>query len=162
MDLTNNQVRIAGAMDLSWVDTRIEDNLFVREFNNNTFYVENGKIIVKTKVIPAKPFDTLQKDKKLMKSDNFMTLDIETMLVDGIHYPYLICGYGANFEISSFVDPETVRNGGPYREKMFNEFIAKLLEQKKINYVYAHNLGSFDGIILLKYLMLTPVLILNH
>ena len=36
LDLTNNQVRITGAMDLSWVDTKIEDNLFVRELYKNT------------------------------------------------------------------------------------------------------------------------------
>ena len=82
-----------------------------------------------------------------------MTIDIETVLIDNIQTPYLICGYGKDIQIESRADSHSVES----QDKMFKEFITKLIAVKKKNkhlkYVYAHNFGGFDGILFIKHLI---------
>ena len=69
---------------------------FKREIGKNTNYIKDGEVVVKSKELNVKPFKTLAKDKKLSPINNFMTMDIETVNIDGKLHPYLICAYGLN------------------------------------------------------------------
>ena len=146
-----NKVRIEGAADLTWVDTKVSDDTFRRELGKNTMWVKNGEIIVREKQLNAKPIKTIKCDKKLSSSSEFMTMDIECMNIQGELLPYLVCAYNKENYIKSILtnikDPSE-------RIHMFKAFIAKLMSIKALKYVYAHNLSGFDGIILLRYLML--------
>lgn len=56
LDQLTNKVSIIGASDLSWTDTKIDDNLFKREIGKATFYFLDGEMVLVKRQIPAKPF----------------------------------------------------------------------------------------------------------
>jgi DNA polymerase type B, organellar and viral len=146
-----NTVTINSGRSLKWIDTVINENTFERVINKNTLYIQDGAIIVKTKQLNAKPFSNVKLDSKLSTAINIMTIDIETVNVEGKLKPYLICGYNPkpNSSIVSFA--ESITDEGI--DTMFSDFINTLLSLKHITTVYAHNLSSFDGVLLLKYLI---------
>ena len=151
---TINRVRIEGAADLTWVDTKLDNNTFKRELPKNTIYVRNGQIVVKEKELPAKAFSKGKMDKSLALNNTFMTMDIEAFMLDRKEFkPYLICAYNEENFIQSFVE-------NPLNETdvstMFNNFIGELCKVKSVKYVYAHNLSGFDGIFLIKHLLNYP------
>lgn len=115
----------------------------------DTLYVQNGEIIVKEKQLNARPFRPIKTDKNLLGPDTFMTIDIETVLVEGIQTPYLICGYTNGNYIHSYTT-DLSKEG---QALMFKNFITQLLENKEIKYIYAHNLSGFDGILLMRHLI---------
>ena len=82
-----------------------------------------------------------------------MAMDIEAIIHDNDFKPYLVCaGNAKNFISSSVTNPldeADVRS-------MFKKFISELIGVKDLKYVYAHNLSKFDGIWLIKYLMIHP------
>ena len=131
---------------------------FKREIGKNTLYVDTSDpkkpiITLKEKVLPAKPFKHVKSDSILTPNNVFMTIDIETILIDNIQTPYLICGYGKDIQIESRTDNTSIES----QDKMFKEFITKLIDVKKKNkhlkYVYAHNFAGFDGILFMKHLI---------
>ena len=132
-----NKVEIKGGSGIKWVDTEISQGLFKRELGKNILTIENGIIILKEKVLPAKPFKCVSLEKNISKDENFMTMDIETDISqkDGKHYPYLITGYteisNKNIAVSSFVDGP-VRNEDT-QTRLFNNFIEKILKLKTKN-----------------------------
>ena len=149
-----NKVRILGAADLTWTDTKLTEDLFKREFGKNVIFFKNGEAVVKSKQLPAKPMQKVKSDSKLANTSCFMTIDIETtqLVVEGqgkMMVPYLICGYNQDNFIYSYakeLKPSAVSS-------MFYDFIKQLIEIKGLKYVYAHNFAGFDGIYLLKYLI---------
>lgn len=145
-----NKVRIEGPGDITWIDTKISDDLFSRVIGKNTIYIQNGEIIVKSKQLNAKPFKPGKLDSKLTPNTTFMTMDIETVNIENSMKPYLICAYNSDNFIQSFI--KDVLNESD-RKDMFTDFINKLTQIKGIRYVYAHNFSNFDGVLLLKYLL---------
>ena len=81
-----------------------------------------------------------------------MTMDIETIIQDNKQTPYLICGYSEDKYIHSFAKDLSIDS----IKSMFRDFINKLIANKDIKVVYAHNLSGFDGILLLKHLINYP------
>ena len=79
-----------------------------------------------------------------------MTIDIETVMVENKQTPYLICGYSQGNYIVSQAKDSSINS----INQMFSDFINKILENEDIKYVYAHNLSGFDGILLMKHLLL--------
>ena len=131
---------------------------FKREIGKNTLYVDTSDpkkpiITLKEKVLPAKPFKHVKSDTVLNPNNVFMTIDIETILIDNIQTPYLICGYGKDIQIESRTDNTSIES----QDKMFKEFITKLIDVKKKNkhlkYVYEHKFGGFNGILFIKHLI---------
>ena len=89
-----NNVQIKSQAGIKWSDTQISDNIFRRDLDKNTFYIKDSNIIIKQKELPAKPFKIIKKDNNISSIDNIMTMDIETVNIDGSLLPYLIFGYG--------------------------------------------------------------------
>jgi hypothetical protein len=92
-------------------------------------------------------------------NDNFVTMDIETILINKI-IPYLICAYNGTDYITSFLssfDGEATACFKCSALELFSNFIKGLLTffkaKSKTLIVYAHNLSSFDGIFLLEHLL---------
>ena len=110
----------------------------------------NGEIIVRSKELNAKPFKQLSSDKLLGNGSEFMTMDIETINIDGKMSAYLICGYNPSHFISSRIEHLSEIND---RFRLVNDFMTQLYNIPKVKYVYAHNLSNFDGVFLLKYLL---------
>lgn len=171
LDSKTNFVTILGGGEHSWVDKKENNELFVREINKSTFYIKNGEIIIKQKQLNAKAISLLAPQKELLPIDSFLTLDIETILIDKVHKPYLISGYCHS--IGSFYEylnaavlykdveareftstyEEMVDNLGYYTTEMFHSFLIKLISIQSIKYVYAHNFSKFEGPLLLRHLI---------
>ena len=153
--LTNN-VRIQGATDLSWIDTKISDDLFSREIGKSVIYFMGGEKVLRKKLLNAKPFKKLGTDSVL--NSNFVTMDIETITLNNKITPYLMCAYGpvVTGEANTNVFIESYANSTLDQKELFTSFIYKLLtffnKKSKVLTVYAHNLSGFDGIFLLKQL----------
>ena len=78
-----------------------------------------------------------------------ITIDIETVVFDNVHTPYLIYGYNNGREIyrrAKDLSSESVKS-------MFHNFIKQLVSLPNVTTVYAHNLAGFDGILLFKELL---------
>jgi len=154
-DLMVNTVRIQGAVNLEWTDTRLSRDLedsytFKREIKKSTIYFLDGEIALRKQLLPAKPFLKASADPKL--NCDFHTLDIETIKKEGKIIPYLICAYDGKDYISSYAQQV---DGVIDQKTLFNSFFELLLSKVKpgISYVYAHNLSGFDGIFLMKHLL---------
>ena len=144
-----NKVTILGAIDLSWTDTKLANDLgdnttFKREIKKSTIYFIDGEIILRKQILNAKPFKNFKVEKEIIK--DFYTMDIETIKQgNGKLAPYLICGYSGHDYITSF-------NNDP--KGLFTFFIEQLLSKFKpgITIIYAHNLSAFDGIFIMRHL----------
>jgi hypothetical protein len=120
------------------------ESIFLRKTNKYEFYIDkyNEKILLKLNKFKT---DYIKPTKKeAFSKNNFITLDIETQVINNEHIPYCICYYDGiktySFYLSDFDNVQT----------MFNEVILSLLKPKYSGYIiYAHNLSNFDGIFLL-------------
>lgn len=148
-----NKVTILGNINLSWIDSKlleVGEDIFKREINKSTIYFMDGEIVLRKKELPAKPFYKLNKESVI--NNEFVTMDIETITINNKVTPYLINSYtrggDGRHHLNSYNENEN---------ELFKDFIAKLISQvssfdsKKV-YVYAHNLSTFDGVLILKHL----------
>lgn len=129
----------------SWVDTRLDDASFTREIGKSTYYVVDGIIVLSTRELPAKPIASKEPSKKLRS--RFMTLDIETTTksVGGKnkHTPYLACAFDGKEYIVEYKDTDDAN--------ILSNLLKRLINIKYNNQiVYAHNLGGFDGIFIMR------------
>ena len=119
---------------------------FVRMMNNKKFYFENGKQILFTNEVKTKFISKLKKSNSLV--NKFITIDIETYIENGDLIPYLICFFDGEKLFSFYLSD--------YRnvDEMMLDCLNSLLKRKYNYYkIYAHNMGKFDIIFLLKYLV---------
>jgi hypothetical protein len=148
-DTLVNNVRIQGAIDLQWIDTKISDEVFKREIGKSMIYFMGGEKVLRKKQLSAKPFTRLSTDTNL--NSEFITMDIETVTNNSKLIPYLICAYNGKDYITSYA------NGSLDQKALFSSFISQLLSffTKGSNNltVYAHNFSGFDGIFLLRHLL---------
>lgn len=133
-----SKVHYKAPIDLKFTDTEINESLFKREIMKDTLYIYDGEVVVKSKQLNAKPFTPINLDKQISEQDCFMTIDIETVLVENKQTPYLICGYTPEGYIESHTNDLSQLS----QDQMFKEFISKILENKTITTVYAHNFSS--------------------
>jgi hypothetical protein len=122
---------------------RMENNLFVRTINNSEIYIDNDneKIILKTIKTKTEYLKTKVKEKFI--KNNFITFDIETMVINNEHIPYCICYSDENKNYSFYVTDYIDYND------MIKNVILSLLKPKYSGYnIYVHNLSNFDGIFL--------------
>jgi len=76
-------------------------------------------------------------------------MDLETVLINNIHTPYLLCWYDGNKSFSYFINsfkPKDILD-------MIKNAMIDINKKKYKNYkIYLHNFAKFDGYLLLKYL----------
>jgi len=80
-------------------------------------------------------------------------MDLETVLIDNVHTPYLLSWYDGHTSKSYFInnlDPVTINYN---ILKMVNSAMDLICIKKYRNYrIYFHNFSKFDGYFLVKYL----------
>ena len=116
-------------------DSEYKESIFIRDLDGVKYYIRDDSILLKTKELKTKFL------RKLKKSQNpipkIITIDIETIVIGGIHKPFLFSMYDGNKTYSWFSQ----------NAKPLFDF---LLRRKYKGYqVYAHNLSRFDIIFLL-------------
>jgi hypothetical protein len=120
--------------------------------DKKTFDYLNGEIILKRKI------NNLSKISKLQLEENFnikfITMDIETMKINGELIPYCVCLYYGNYnkenksEKTSFYLTDYKDS-----EDMLRTSILFLMKRKFDGFkVYFHNFSNFDGVFYLKLL----------
>ena len=67
---------------------------FIRTINSTEFFIQNGEVVHKTIKFKPPVLKTIKKNKK--KINKFLTLDMETRVIDNKHVPYCICIYDLN------------------------------------------------------------------
>ena len=144
-----NEVTILGPSDLKWTDTVVSEVAFRRDIQKSSIYFMDGEVILRTQILPAKPFSKGKKDSKLV--NYFVTMDIETLNSKGNLIPYAICASNGTQNISSFLR-------GRNQKDLFDSFMKQLLKMMVAMgslrlIVYAHNFSGFDGIFLMKHLL---------
>jgi DNA polymerase type B, organellar and viral len=143
----HNEIKISksGNTVLSFKDVK-SDSGFLRKIDNKNFYFENGEQVLFTNEIKTDFISKIKISKNIV--NNFITLDIETYIKDGLLTPYLICFYdGKNFYSFYLSNYNSV-------EEMMLDCLKSILVRKYNYYkVYAHNMAKFDLIFLLKYLV---------
>jgi hypothetical protein len=131
---------------IKFKDTFIRENKFTRTIANKKIYFENGEQILLSSEIKSK-FISKTKNVKTL-TNNFITIDIETIINNGLLTPYLIAFFdGKNLSSFYLSDFDSV-------EQMMLTCLKSLLIRKYDGFkIYAHNLAKFDIIFLLKYLV---------
>jgi hypothetical protein len=68
---------------------------FKRVIDNYTYYIKNNEIVLKIKILPTKFLSKLKikNNYELEEDQNIITFDIETLLINNIHKPYLYSMY---------------------------------------------------------------------
>ena len=130
------------------VDILQKDDInFKRMINENQiFFIVDGEVKLKTKTIDK--IDYIKKSKIDEVNDNkFITLDIETRMINNIIKPYCISFFDGK-ECKSFYLLDYHNE-----EEMLKSCLKSIFIRKYMNYkIYVHNLSNFDGIFLLKVL----------
>jgi hypothetical protein len=139
---------------LSWGE---KDNKFIRFIGKSTIHYENGekvlyKIEKKTSGITKK---VLPKNIKL--SNKFITMDLETILINNIHVPYLLCWYDGTLKGSySYFINNLSPNLSQLEDNILDMITRAMRDINRKKYkgyrIYLHNFAKFDGYFLLKYL----------
>jgi hypothetical protein len=144
-----NKVTILGAIDLSWIDTKLSNNVddsytFKREIKKSNIYFIDGEVVLRKQQQKFKPFKSLKVDPVIV--NDFYTMDIETIKQsNGKLKPYLICAHDGQDYITSY-------NSDP--KLMFSSFFEQLISKIEpgLTIIYAHNMSSFDGLFFMKHL----------
>jgi len=136
----------SGISLIKFKDELISKNKFIRIIDNKKFYFENNKQVLSTVDLKTK-FISKTKNVKTL-TNNFITIDIETIINNGLLTPYLIAFFdGKNLFSFYLSDYNSV-------EGMMLDCLKSILIRKYDGYkIYAHNLAKFDIIFLLKYLV---------
>lgn len=127
---------------LSFYD-KISDNNkydFVRIIDNYKYYIKNNSIILTTKELKTNYLTKLSSKDININKNKIITFDIETLLINKVHKPYLYSMFDGNKSYSWFTDSP---------EQLFNN----LLRSKYRGFqVFAHNLSRFDIYFIFKHL----------
>jgi hypothetical protein len=134
-----NQVEFkkSGITLIKFRDELISENKFIRILDNKKFYFDNNQQVLSTVELKTK-FISKTKNVKTL-TNNFITIDIETIINNGLLTPYLIAFYdGKNLYSFYLSDYNSV-------EQMMLDCLKSILIRKYDGYkIYAHNLANFD------------------
>lgn len=132
-----------------WRDTIISENSFKRELGKSIYFFSknnsnsqfNLDLQLQSKKAPFMKKVTLEG----ILNSSFITMDIETVNMDGKLTPYLICWYDGldskSYWITQFKSIDYLI------EQMMSDLCVRKNKNKKI---FLHNFSNFDGIFLLK------------
>jgi hypothetical protein len=140
-----------GQLIFSWIDKIVNDNNFIREIGKSTYYYEFKELILVKTIKKTNPIKKTNISKKV--DNRIITMDLETLLVNGIHVPYLLCWYDGIISKSYFIDSLSSQDLENNILKMVSQATNDICIRKYKNYrVYLHNFSKFDGYFLVKYL----------
>jgi len=129
----------------SWTDKIVNSTELIRKIKEKTIYFKDDNVVMWALNRIFKPIKKLLRVKNSKLNNDFITADIETIVKDGVHIPYLISFYDGKTSKSFF-------NKDP--NKLVKDFIDNLFI--KINnrkFVYFHNFAGFDVCFIIKILV---------
>lgn len=136
-DKVENKLTLSG-FPFTFCDSLTPDGLLKRSFSDGTvFYIKSGHVVLKTKLIKTEFMKKLDVVKPL-KPFNAATLDIETVVQNGRHVPYLFSFFDG-VKSYSFCESDAK---GLFKTMLMSKYRGKT--------VYAHNLSRFDVVFLFK------------
>jgi len=95
-------------------------------------------------------FITPLKSPKPLKPNSFLTMDIETMNLNGNQIPVLITTHDLNETKTFIIDHELlILDSDKAIFNLWKDYF-NYLNQLSIKYIFVHNLGKFDGIFIYK------------
>jgi DNA polymerase type B, organellar and viral len=142
-----------GKVIYNWVDKIIDDNSFIREIGKSTYHYINKELILVKVIKQTKAISKTKVNNN--RNTKIITMDLETILINNTHIPYLLSWYDGKISKSYFI--ESLYSNSLDLEKtilnMVNEAMNDICIRKYKNYrVYLHNFSKFDGYFLVKYL----------
>lgn len=127
-------------------DIKLDGNdltTFRREIKNQEYYFEKSKL--KLKKILRKTDYLSSIKKSVYRTQDFITMDLETRNINGTMIPYCVSIYDGKNVVSFYLNDYKDSN------EMLKNSILYLMKRKYNGYkVYLHNFSNFDGIFLLK------------
>lgn len=140
-----------GQIIFNWTDTVIGDNKIIREIGKSVYYYENEELILVKIFKKSKSIKKVKVSKKL--DTKIITMDLETVLIDNTHIPYLLSWFDGTITKSYIINPADPVTVEFEILKMINNMIEDICIRKYKNYkIYFHNFSKFDGYFLVKYL----------
>jgi len=140
----------------TWTDNIInrEKNIFKRHLGKSVYHYQNNNLICITVQKKTRPINSIKNKLKLRLKNNIITMDIETIVVNNVHIPYLICWYDGIK--SNYYNLDNISLNKEELNKqilnMIKNVINDLSQRKYKNYrIYLHNFANFDSTFLLKY-----------
>lgn len=85
-----------------------------------------------------------EKKENILKRNNIIIADFETIIINNKHYVYAI-GWYHDYKYNEIIITDNIKENS---NKIIIKFINKIIF-KSIKYVYFHNLGAFDGVFIL-------------
>ena len=143
-----NEVKLFKEGDLvyEYKDHKIDESTFVRTIHNKKFTFKNNELVLLNIEKSVKFINNLLITQRL--TNKIITMDIETLIKDGIMIPYCISWYDGENNYTYYL------SNYKSSEDMIIHAIKDLMIKKYDNYIiYIHNLSGFDGIFLLKILV---------
>jgi hypothetical protein len=117
--------------------------------NKKIFDYLNGEVILKRKINNLLKIEKLKQEKNF--NINFLTMDIETMKINGELIPYCVCIYNKKNKKEKISFYLTDFNNS---EDMLIQAIKFIMKRKFNGFkVYFHNFSNFDGVFFLKILV---------
>jgi len=117
-------------------------NTFSRIQKNKKYFFERGKLLVHMNVKNIKFLGKVKA--QLHNSKNFLTMDLETRIINQVMSSYCVSIYDGNTKISFYL------RDFPSEKEMLRASIKYLMKRKYNNYrVFIHNFSNFDAVFLL-------------
>ena len=142
---TKVEMRIGNKVILTFKDIMTEPgnlSTFTRLINKQSYYFKDGILIVK-KIKKSLPFLSKLKKSNIL-TDKFLTMDIETRVIEDRMVPYCLSIYDGKF-LQSFYYTEF------YNERFMVQAAVEWLLRRKYHQhkIYIHNFSKFDVAFLL-------------
>jgi hypothetical protein len=171
---TNPLVRQTGSMlkaplgsTISWTDKILSDNSLIRTYENTVYEIVDGEVVLIKENFNSKPNLPLILPNKRRINNNFLSMDIETVMVPPLSPPvqddnindtqninnlrmYLICLFDGKYSYSFFNNKLTEESSLNLVRDLVKIFNSRKFKGTK---VYIHNFGKFDSYFLLKHLV---------
>ena len=142
---------------VKWTDEKINNNEFIRYINDYKFHINNGKVKYWERLYNFQ--DMLLGDKNSTPDTKIGSLDLETFgsNVAGLGELSVYaggCALNTGYNKKYYLDSDNgINSGEELIQKMFKELFDHIEENKKLRNsytLYAHNLGRFDSVFILK------------
>lgn len=127
----------------NWTDTLISDNYFIRSIGKSIYHFDHKEMILIKTVKKTRPINKTKIDNS--RHSKFITMDLETIMINNIMTPYLLSWYDGlktkSYFITDYSDFKSLLS------QVFNDL-------KNYNHysIYFHNFAKFDSYFILKYL----------
>lgn len=136
-----------GITILKWTDRILGDNKIIRELGKSVYHYENGELQIIKVEKKTRSIQSIKVSKKL--ESKIITMDLETILINNIHTPYLLSWYDGLKSKSYFIQGLELLDNIEREEKILE------MIQNAINDICIRKYKNYKIYLLLANLMVT-------